>query len=109
MYFGVGYFVGLFFVGEWLLWYDEYCCFGRKECLGVEVIGGFKMMFIVGLFIYGMGIIMFWFGVVLIVYGGFMVSFFVVGFGLVVFEIVVNFFLILCGFLVYGDLRFFFV
>jgi len=47
--------------------------------------------------IYGVGTIMFWPGASLAAYGGFVVSNFVVGFGLAVLETAANPFLVLCG------------
>ncbi len=50
-----------------------------------------------GLLIYGVGTITFWPGAVLAVYRGFVVSNFVVGFGLAVLETAANPFLVLYG------------
>ncbi|KAK4180560.1 major facilitator superfamily domain-containing protein [Triangularia setosa] len=105
MYFGGGYFFGPLLVGEWLLRHDEHRRSRKRERPGIEAVGGFKTTFIVGLLIYGTGTIMFWPGAVLTAYGGFMVSSFVVGFGLAVLETAANPFLILCGPPEYGDLR----
>ena len=60
-------------------------------------MGGFKATFVAGLLIYGVGTIMFWPGASLAAYGGFVVSNFVVGFGLAVLETAANPFLVLCG------------
>lgn len=81
---------------------------GRKREGEVDVLdktGGFKATFITGLLIYGVGTIMFWPGAVLGAYGGFMVSSFVVGFGLAVLETAANPFLVLCGPSEYADVR----
>ncbi|KAL2157667.1 hypothetical protein VTH06DRAFT_5150 [Thermothelomyces fergusii] len=80
----------------------------RKERMAREVeepVGGFKATFIAGLLVYGLGTIMFWPGAVLGAYGGFMISSFVVGFGLAVLETAANPFLVLCGPPRYGDAR----
>lgn len=80
----------------------------RRERGEVDVLdktGGFKATFITGLLIYGVGTIMFWPGAVLGAYGGFMVSSFVVGFGLGVLETAANPFLVLCGPAEYADVR----
>ncbi|KAK0739922.1 major facilitator superfamily domain-containing protein [Apiosordaria backusii] len=105
VYFGGGYFFGPLLVGEWLLRHDEHRRSGKRDRPSIEAVGGFKTTFIVGLLIYGTGTIMFWPGAVLTAYGGFMVSSFVVGFGLAVLETAANPFLILCGPPEYGDLR----
>jgi fucose permease len=78
-YFG-GYFFGALTVGQWVL---------RK--------GGFKATFITGLCIYGTGTLMFWPSAVLTSFPGFIISTFVVGFGLSVLETAANPFLALCG------------
>ncbi|KAK4191508.1 major facilitator superfamily domain-containing protein [Podospora australis] len=110
VYFGGGYFLGPILVGEWLLRHDEHHRSSRKKRRdsnnSIEPdVGGFKTTFIVGLLIYGTGTIMFWPGAVLAAYGGFMVSSFVVGFGLAVLETAANPFLILCGPPEYADTR----
>jgi fucose permease len=58
---------------------------------------GFKATFISGLCIYGTGTLMFWPSAVLTSYPGFIISNFVVGFGLSVLETAANPFLALCG------------
>ncbi|KAL2178099.1 uncharacterized protein P884DRAFT_132473 [Thermothelomyces heterothallicus CBS 202.75] len=78
---------------------------GRMAGEEEEPIGGFKATFIAGLLVYGLGTIMFWPGAVLGAYGGFIVSSFVVGFGLAVLETAANPFLVLCGPPRYGDAR----
>lgn len=108
VYFGGGYFFGPILVGEWLLRHDEHhrSHKKRRDTNSIEPdVGGFKTTFIVGLLIYGTGTIMFWPGAVLAAYGGFMVSSFVVGFGLAVLETAANPFLILCGPPEYADTR----
>lgn len=59
--------------------------------------GGFKVTFITGLCIYGTGTIMFWPSAVLKSFPGFVISNFVVGFGLSILETAANPFLALCG------------
>ncbi|KAK0727062.1 major facilitator superfamily domain-containing protein [Lasiosphaeria miniovina] len=106
VYFGGGYFFGPLLVGEWLLRHDEHRRIksddNRKN---PDPVGGFKATFIAGLLIYGTGTIMFWPGAVTTAYGGFMVSSFVVGFGLAVLETAANPFLVLCGPPDYADAR----
>jgi fucose permease len=58
---------------------------------------GFKATFICGLCIYGTGTLMFWPSAVLTSFPGFIISNFVVGFGLSVLETAANPFLALCG------------
>ncbi|KAG9238414.1 MFS transporter-like protein [Amylocarpus encephaloides] len=58
---------------------------------------GFKATFITGLCIYGTGTLMFWPCAVLTSFPGFIISNFVVGFGLAVLETAANPFLALCG------------
>ncbi|PMD44761.1 MFS general substrate transporter [Hyaloscypha variabilis F] len=58
---------------------------------------GFKATFICGLCIYGTGTLMFWPSAVLTSFPGFIISTFVVGFGLSVLETAANPFLALCG------------
>ncbi|KXX75890.1 L-fucose-proton symporter [Madurella mycetomatis] len=88
IYFGGGYFFGPLLDGG-----------------GVPSVGGFKATFITGLLIYGIGTIMFWPSAVLAAYGGFVVSSFVVGFGLAVLETAANPFIALCGPPEYADAR----
>lgn len=78
-YFGA-YFFGALTVGQWVL-----------------RAGGFKATFITGLCIYGTGTLMFWPSAVLTSFPGFIISNFVVGFGLSVTETAANPFLALCG------------
>lgn len=78
-YFGA-YFLGALTVGQYVL-----CSIG------------FKATFITGLAIYGTGTLMFWPSAVLTSYTGFILSNFVVGFGLAVVETAANPFLALCG------------
>jgi fucose permease len=78
-YFGA-YFFGTLTVGQWTLRH-----------------GGFKTTFITGLCIYGTGTLMFWPCAVLTSFPGFIISNFVVGFGLSVLETAANPFLALCG------------
>lgn len=58
---------------------------------------GFKSTFITGLCIYAVGILMFWPSAVLYSYAGFVISNFVVGYGLSILETAANPFLALCG------------
>jgi len=105
IYFGGGYFFGPLVVAEWILRHDEHHRSKKRSHGDPESVGGFKATFIVGLLIYGTGTIMFWPGAVLNSYGGFMVSSFVVGFGLAVLETAANPFLALCGPPEYSDAR----
>ncbi|CZT52783.1 related to L-fucose permease [Rhynchosporium secalis] len=86
-YFGA-YFVGALTVGQWVL-----------------RVGGFKATFITGLCIYGIGTLMFWPSAVLTSFPGFIISNFVVGFGLAVTETAANPFLALCGPSEYAEFR----
>jgi fucose permease len=86
-YFGA-YFLGPLTVGQWVLRH-----------------GGFKATFISGLCIYGTGTLMFWPSAVLTSYPGFIISQFVVGFGLSVLETAANPFLALCGPAQYAECR----
>ncbi|PHH89911.1 hypothetical protein CDD83_4974 [Cordyceps sp. RAO-2017] len=104
-YFGGGYFFGPLLVGEWILRRDEHNRSKRHEKVDAENVGGFKVTFIVGLCIYGIGTIIFWPSAVTNSYGGFMLSSFVVGFGLSVLEVGANAFMILCGPPEYGEMR----
>ncbi|KAG5965368.1 hypothetical protein E4U58_002867 [Claviceps cyperi] len=104
-YFGGGYFFGPLLVGEWLLRRDEH---NRSKRHGKDVagnVGGYKVTFIVGLCIYGIGTIIFWPSAVTNSYGGYMLSNFVVGFGLSVLEVAANSFMILCGPPEHGETR----
>ncbi|RDW92387.1 hypothetical protein BP5796_01781 [Coleophoma crateriformis] len=87
IYFGA-YLCGPLTVGQWVL---------RR--------GGFKATFMTGLSIYGVGTLMFWPSAVLISYPGFVLSTFVVGFGLSVTETAANPFLALCGHERYSESR----
>ncbi|PNY26354.1 L-fucose-proton symporter [Tolypocladium capitatum] len=104
-YFGGGYFFGPLLVGEWLLRRDEHNRSKRHGMNEAENVGGFKVTFIVGLCIYGIGTIIFWPSAVTNSYGGFMLSSFVVGFGLSVLEVGANAFMVLCGPPEYGETR----
>lgn len=104
-YFGGGYFFGPLLVGEWILRRDEHHRTPRKNKQGKEGIGGFKVTFIVGLCFYGIGTIIFWPSAVTNSFGGFMLSNFVVGFGLSILETGSNTFMILCGPEKYADTR----
>ncbi|KAH7420176.1 MFS transporter-like protein [Cadophora sp. MPI-SDFR-AT-0126] len=86
-YFGA-YFFGALTVGQWAL-----------------RVGGFKATFITGLCIYGTGTLMFWPSAVLTSFPGFILSNFVVGFGLSVTETAANPFLALCGPSEYAEFR----
>lgn len=107
-YFGGGYFFGPLVVGEWVLRHDEHARFHhhhRHNKHRADPVGGFKATFIMGLAIYGVGTIMFWPCAVLASYPGFIISNFVVGFGLAVLETAANPFLILCGPPQYAETR----
>lgn len=104
-YFGGGYFFGPLLVGEWILRRDEHNRTKRHRDNAAENVGGFKVTFIVGLCIYGTGTIIFWPSAVTNSYGGFMLSNFVVGFGLSVLEVGANAFMILCGPPQHGETR----
>ncbi|KAJ6443385.1 L-fucose permease [Purpureocillium lavendulum] len=104
-YFGGGYFFGPLLVGEWILRRDEHNRSRRHEKNDAENVGGFKVTFIVGLCIYGIGTVIFWPSAVTNSFGGFMLSNFVVGFGLSVLEVGANSFMILCGPPQYGEMR----
>lgn len=105
VYWGGGYFFGPLLVGEWILRRDEHNRSRRHKRAGNDNIGGFKVTFIVGLCFYGVGTVIFWPSAVMKSYGGFMLSNFVVGFGLSVLEVGANSFLILCGPPAYGETR----
>lgn len=104
-YFGGGYFFGPLLVGEWILRRDEHNRSRRHGRNEAESVGGFKVTFIVGLCIYGIGTVIFWPSAVTNSFGGFMLSNFVVGFGLSVLEVGANSFMILCGPPEYGEMR----
>lgn len=104
-YFGGGYLFGPLLVGEWILRRDEHNRSHRHSKNDMEHVGGFKVTFIVGLTIYGIGTIVFWPSAVTGSYGGFMVSNFIVGFGLSVLEVAANSFVFLCGPQAYGESR----
>ncbi|KUI74234.1 L-fucose-proton symporter [Cytospora mali] len=107
-YFGGGYFFGPIIVGEWVLRHDEHARFRnrrRRRHKHRDSVGGFKATFITGLSIYGIGTIMFWPCAVLASFPGFMISNFVVGFGLGVLETAANPFIILCGPREYAETR----
>lgn len=105
VYFGGGYFFGPLLVGEWILRRDEHNRSRRHKRNGHDSVGGFKVTFIVGLCFYGIGTIIFWPSAVTQSYPGFMLSNFVVGFGLSILEVGANAFLILCGPPEYGETR----
>ncbi|PTB57382.1 hypothetical protein M431DRAFT_78619 [Trichoderma harzianum CBS 226.95] len=103
-YFGGGYFFGPLLVGEWILRRDEHSR-SKRHRQNDENIGGYKATFITGLCIYGTGTIIFWPSAVTNSFGGFMLSNFVVGFGLSVLEVAANSFMVLCGPPQYGETR----
>ncbi|OIW28993.1 MFS general substrate transporter [Coniochaeta ligniaria NRRL 30616] len=107
IYFGAGYFFGPLLVGEWLVRHDEHqrSARHRKSRDYTDNIGGFRTTFIVGLLIYGTGTMAFWPSAVLTAFGGFMVSNFIVGFGLGVLETAANPFIALCGPMQYSEMR----
>ncbi|KAI0431184.1 fucose permease [Xylaria sp. FL1042] len=107
IYFGAGYFFGPLLVGEWILRHDEH---RRREKLRRnnsfdDSTGGFKATFMLGLCIYGIGTIIFWPSAVLTSFPGFLISNFVVGFGLAVLETAANPFIALCGPMDYAEMR----
>lgn len=104
-YFGGGYLFGPLLVGEWTLRRDEHNRSKRHGRSDNENVGGYKVTFIVGLSIYGIGTIIFWPSAVTDSYGGFMLSNFVVGFGLSVLEVAANSFMFLCGPSEFGETR----
>ncbi|KAM0287229.1 hypothetical protein ACHAQH_000543 [Verticillium albo-atrum] len=105
-YFGGGYFFGPLIVGEWILRRDEHHRVHKKKNNdAAESVGGFKATFMVGLCFYGVGTIIFWPSAVMKSWGGFLLSNFVVGFGLSILETGANAFLILCGPAQYGETR----
>lgn len=67
--------------------------------------GGFKVTFIAGLCVYGVGTLMFWPSAVLLSFPGFVISTFVVGYGLSVLETAANPFIVLAGPPLYGEMR----
>ncbi|KAF3760728.1 MFS general substrate transporter [Cryphonectria parasitica EP155] len=106
IYFGGGYFFGPLMIGEWVLRHDEHSRFHpRRRYKNRDPVGGFKATFILGLCIYGVGTIMFWPSAVLTSFPGFLISNFVVGFGLAVLETAANPFIILCGPPMYAEVR----
>lgn len=105
VYFGGGYFFGPLVVGEWVLRHDEHARFHRRRHKHRDPVGGFKATFIMGLCIYGTGTMMFWPSAVLTSLPGFLISNFVVGFGLAVLETAANPFIILCGPQEYAETR----
>lgn len=105
VYFGGGYFFGPLVVGEWVLRHDEHARFHHRRHKHRDPVGGFKATFIMGLCIYGIGTIMFWPSAVLTSFPGFLISNFVVGFGLAVLETAANPFIILCGPSQYAETR----
>jgi len=108
-YFGGGYLFGPLLVGEWVLRHDEHKRRRRTngQCGGSPEgsIGGFKATFMVGLCFYGTGTIMFWPSAVLASFPGFLISNFVVGFGLAILETAANPFIALCGPGEYAEMR----
>ncbi|GAW25683.1 putative fucose permease [Rosellinia necatrix] len=107
IYFGAGYFFGPLLVGEWILRHDEHRRLEkrRRNSTFDDRIGGFKATFMLGLCIYGTGTIIFWPSAVLSSFPGFLISNFVVGFGLAVLETAANPFIALCGPMDYAEMR----
>lgn len=66
---------------------------------------GFKATFVTGLCIYGCGTLIFWPSAVLTSYVAFVISNFIVGFGLSTLEVAANPFIALCGPMEYAELR----
>ncbi|CAH0004749.1 unnamed protein product [Clonostachys byssicola] len=104
-YWAGGYLVGPILVGEWILRRDEHNRSRRHSKNEEENVGGFKVTFICGLCFYGIGTIIFWPSAVTHSYAGFMVSNFVVGFGLSILEVAANTFIVLCGPREHGETR----
>ncbi|VUC36947.1 unnamed protein product [Clonostachys rosea] len=104
-YWAGGYLFGPILVGEWILRRDEHNRSRRHSKNEEENVGGFKVTFICGLCFYGIGTIIFWPSAVTHSYGGFMVSNFVVGFGLSILEVAANTFIVLCGPREHGETR----
>ncbi|KAK5634600.1 hypothetical protein RRF57_010313 [Xylaria bambusicola] len=107
IYFGGGYSLGPLLVGEWILRHDEH---RRREKIRRnstfdDTAGGFKATFMLGLCIYGVGTIIFWPSAVLTSFPGYLISNFVVGFGLAVLETAANPFIALCGPMDYAEMR----
>ncbi|KAI0540514.1 fucose permease [Xylaria digitata] len=107
IYFGAGYFFGPLLVGEWILRHDEHRRTEklRRNSTFDDSTGGFKATFMLGLCIYGIGTIIFWPSAVLTSFPGFLISNFVVGFGLAVLETAANPFIALCGPMDYAEMR----
>lgn len=104
-YFGGGYLFGPLLVGEWILRRDEHNRSARHQRNEEENVGGFKVTFICGLCFYGTGTITFWPSAATASYGGFILSNFLVGFGLSILEVAANAFIILCGPPQYSETR----
>jgi fucose permease len=92
-------------LGLYSAYYGAY--FFGPPTLGQYVLrtGSFKASFIIGLCISGTGIFMYWPSAVLLSYTGFVISNFVVGFGLSIIETATNPFLALCGPSYYSEIR----
>ncbi|KAL5594391.1 hypothetical protein BROUX41_001326 [Berkeleyomyces rouxiae] len=105
MYFGGGYILGPLLVGGWILRRDEHQRLRHRHQRDTDHIGGFRVTFMVGLGIYGIGTMIFWPSSVLDSYSGFMLSNFVVGFGLATLETGANTYMILCGPSDYAEVR----
>ncbi|PHH55539.1 hypothetical protein CFIMG_001374RA [Ceratocystis fimbriata CBS 114723] len=105
IYFGGGYFFGPLVVGGWILRRDEHQRFKHRRPRDTDHIGGFKVLFMVGLCFYGIGTMIFWPSSILNSYSGFMLSNLVVGFGLSILETGANTYMILCGPDDYAELR----
>ncbi|EXJ86059.1 hypothetical protein A1O1_06428 [Capronia coronata CBS 617.96] len=75
--------------------------------LGLFIIKryGFKAVMISGLCVYGCGTLVFWPSAVLTSYGAFIVSNFLVGYGLACLEVAANPYIALCGPLEYAEVR----
>ncbi|KAJ6115294.1 hypothetical protein N7486_001072, partial [Penicillium sp. IBT 16267x] len=102
MYFGGGFFFGPLLVGQWLVRRDDRKGYNFEQG---KPVGGFKATLITGLCIYGIGAMMFWPSSVLVSYPGFMLSYFVLGFGLGVLQTGITPFVILCGPAKYAEMR----
>ncbi|PHH85107.1 hypothetical protein CDD83_883 [Cordyceps sp. RAO-2017] len=98
-YFGGGYFFGPLFATRFLLRR------GRDGVLSCDDVGGYKLTFITGICIYGVGTISFWPSAALSSYPGFLLSNLIAGFGLAVLEVGANAYIILCGPPDYGQSR----
>ncbi|KJZ69542.1 hypothetical protein HIM_11067 [Hirsutella minnesotensis 3608] len=97
VYSGLGYIFGPLLVSELLLHQDRWLLLSKRLAFDVDCVSGYKATVIVGLCAYGIGTISFWPSAVTSSYPGFLLSNFLIGFGLAVIEVGANSFVILCG------------